>query len=85
MIAFNKGQLPEDDLPFSMKQLKSVIQSLISDDPYKEGSVHGGLSPVRLSQIISHLIYTRGHTEIDATIKKESDGYHLSLQINSRK
>ena len=66
----------------SQEELKSLINEIIDElGSFSEGSVHGGLSPTSIQDIISVLLYQEGNASVTLKINKASDQYHLSVEI----
>lgn len=84
MIAFNHGNLPDDEYSISKDQLKKIIKAVMAkkSNISSTHSHHIGLSPTQIEMVISHLMYTKGAESINITINKEEDGYHLGLTIH---
>ena len=85
MIAFRKGQSPDEEYSISKDQLKKIIKSMLAQKGATSSthSHHSGLSPTQIEMIISHLMYTKGANSINLTINKEEDGYHLGLTVHA--
>ena len=84
VIAFRKGFAPDDEHGISKSQLQKLIKALLAKETYMPvHSYYESLSPAQIEMIISNLMYTKGASEINLTINKEKDGYHLGLTIHS--
>lgn len=78
MIKFNE---PYQEYS-SQSELKEIISEMINNlDSYQKHSVHGGLSPSHIQDIISYLMYTEKLSSLEIKITPSSDEYHLNLEI----
>ena len=66
----------------SQDDLKKLLNSLIDElGHYSTNSVHGGLSPSNIQDIIAHLMYTENLKSLELKITSAEDNYHLNLEI----
>lgn len=78
MINFSEGHHEYG----SQEELKQMVNGIIDKlGAYTEGSVHGGLSPSSIQDIISCVLYQENHNSVTFKINKDIDDYHLSLEI----
>ena len=82
MISFNSDNEPP---PSSQEELKNLIDETIEKfGAYAEGSTHGGLSPTNIQDIIAFIMYSEDCSNVNITISKAEDDYHLNLSINEK-
>jgi hypothetical protein len=65
--------------------IESIIKR-VSEDPYTEHVVHGGLHPSNISRIVSDLFWSSKYNfkNITLEIKKEEDDHHISVKVLER-
>ena len=82
MISFNNdNEFP----PSSQEELKNLINETMKKlGAYSTGSTHGGLSPSNIQDIIAFLMYSEDCSNVNITISKSEDDYHLNLSINEK-
>lgn len=82
MISFNRDEEPYSS---SQEELKELINETLEKlGKYSEGSTHGGLSPTALQDIIAFIMYSEDCSNVNITISKAEDDYHLNLSINKK-
>jgi len=82
MISFNSDNEPP---PSSQEELKNLINETMEKfGVYSVGSTHGGLSPTSIQDIISFIMYSEDCSNLNITISKAEDDYHLNLSINKK-
>ena len=89
MISFADGSESQSDdnkyLEITKGAVKKLIQKLLAEDPYGEGSFHEKLSPTYIEEIITYLMYAENNDTIYLKIEKDLDEYHLNLTIGKKK
>jgi hypothetical protein len=82
MISLNSDY---DPLPSSQEELKNLIKDTMEKfGAYSVGSTHGGLSPTNIQDIIAFIMYSENCANLNITISKSEDDYHLNLSINEK-
>jgi hypothetical protein len=78
MIKFNESYHEYS----SQNKLKGIINEMINNlDSYQKNSIHGGLSPSHIQDIIAYLMYTEKLSSLEIKITPSTDEYHLNLEI----
>ena len=82
MISFNSDN---ESPPSSQEELQNLINETMEKlGTYSTGSTHGGLSPTNIQDIIAFIMYSENCANLNITISKAEDDYHLNLSINEK-
>ena len=84
MISFIEGDYSEGRAVMSMAKIKKLVSEVMENNPFAEGTLHGGLHADHIKEIVNHLMFVEGNSSIQIIIDKEVDGYHLSLTVDKK-